>query len=195
MPWMNRPADANRKDKSTSTSSGSSSAGHSRRAMRWHRCPGHANHADPRFRGDAVVMATGGCGLIFGKARCRSSAPAGPPPAAIRPARNTAIPSSSRFIPPQSPGRTNAGSSANRPAARGDASGCPRSRAQVERHPPRDSTNASPRSNDITSWKNAIPNTGILSRATSPPGNLSGLPGRLWCRRRQHGLSRSPRHR
>ena len=75
------------------------------------------------FRADAVVMATGGCGLIFGKSTIRSSAPAAPLPAATRPARNTPIPNSSRSIPPPSPARTNAASSANPPAAKADASG------------------------------------------------------------------------
>jgi succinate dehydrogenase / fumarate reductase flavoprotein subunit len=38
-----------------------------RQAVRGHRRPGHADDADPGLPGDAVVMATGGNGLIFGQ--------------------------------------------------------------------------------------------------------------------------------
>jgi succinate dehydrogenase / fumarate reductase, cytochrome b subunit len=69
--------------RSTSTSSGSSSGRSSttgRVPRRGHRRAGHAHDADPAFRADAVVMATGGNGLVFGKSTNSSSAPAPPRP-------------------------------------------------------------------------------------------------------------------
>ena len=67
-PSTSRPAATKPKARSTSTSSGSSSPPSSTpRVMRRHRRPGHAHHGDRAFRADAVVMATGGIGAIFGK--------------------------------------------------------------------------------------------------------------------------------
>jgi succinate dehydrogenase / fumarate reductase flavoprotein subunit len=61
------------------------------------------------FPADAVVVASGGCGLIYGRSTSRWSAPAARPVAPFKPARSTPTPSSSKSTRRPSPEPTSCG--------------------------------------------------------------------------------------
>ena len=90
------------------------------------------------FPADAVVMATGGNGLIFGKSTMSVICTGGAAPL-YQAERNMATPSSSRSTPPPFPARTSAASSASRPGAKAAECGCPAGRSDTRhRTHPRD---------------------------------------------------------